>query len=69
VIIAINLALSLRPGISIGGHIGGLIGGVIAAYLLEKSGVFRRSPGFVPLAGMAVLAVVAVTAGISFAGR
>jgi membrane associated rhomboid family serine protease len=69
VIIAINLALSLRPGISIGGHIGGLIGGVITAYLLEKSGIFRRSPGFVPVAGMVILAVVAVVAGIGLAGR
>jgi membrane associated rhomboid family serine protease len=68
-IVAINLVLSLRPGISIGGHIGGLIGGVLAAYLLEKSGVFRRSPGFVTIAGMAALAAIGIAAGIAFAGR
>jgi len=69
VIVAINLVLSLRPGISIGGHIGGLIGGAISAYLLEKSGVFKRSPDFMTIAGMAALAVIGIAAGIVFAGR
>jgi membrane associated rhomboid family serine protease len=61
--IVLNLVLTFAiPGISIGGHLGGLAGGALAALLiigLER----RRERGLaVPLeiAGMAVLAIVAV---------
>lgn len=60
-LLAINLLLTFRPGISIGGHLGGLIGGALAGALVAGTDRSSRdrvlgSAGLVVLAGAVVAA-------------
>jgi membrane associated rhomboid family serine protease len=67
-LIVINLVLSFAlSNISVGGHIGGLIGGSLAMLAFHEADK-RRQP-LLGYAAMAVLAVVAVAAALSVAGR
>jgi membrane associated rhomboid family serine protease len=59
-LILINLAFSLRPGISIGGHIGGLIGGILALLAMSRFGRGHAAYGRPGLIGYAALLGVGV---------
>lgn len=62
-IIAFNVILSFRPGISLGGHLGGLAGGVLIGLILSRFGrahaAYSRL-GLVGVAGIAAVALVSV---------
>ena len=62
-LLAINLLLTFRPGVSIGGHVGGLIGGALAGALVAGTdrSVRDRALG---AAGLVVLAGAAVAASL-----
>ena len=67
-LIVLNLGLSfILSGISIGGHIGGLAGGVLAALALQLGD--RQRSRVLGLGACALLAIVAVAAGIAAAGQ
>jgi membrane associated rhomboid family serine protease len=59
-LILINLAFSLRPGISIGGHIGGLIGGILAMLAMSRFGRGHAAYGRPGLIGYAAVVGVGV---------
>ena len=62
-IIALNVVLSFRPGISVGGHLGGLAGGVLIGLILSRFGrghaAYSRL-GVVGVAGIAAVALLSV---------
>lgn len=66
--IALNLVFTFAiPGISIGGHVGGLIGGFIAGWILLEGGPrYLKNPNLT-IAAVALLGVVAASAGILIA--
>jgi membrane associated rhomboid family serine protease len=60
-VIGINLVLSFAlSGISIGGHIGGLIGGALSMLALNHFGRYRPLTSREGVAGLAVLALIAI---------
>ena len=64
----INIFFSLSfAGISIGGHLGGLVGGGICGLLIVQVAERRRQPGLA-VAGMILVALISVIAGIAVAG-
>jgi membrane associated rhomboid family serine protease len=63
-LIAINLVLSFRPGISIGGHVGGLAGGLLAGAVFAA---LDDTPRDRHLGTAVVLVVAAVVVGLSLA--
>jgi len=68
-LILLNLVISfVIPGISIGGHLGGLLAGVVAALVIEEVAK-RRAPQLVAVAGVALVALVAVAGSLAVAGR
>jgi membrane associated rhomboid family serine protease len=63
ILIALNLVLSLRPGISLGGHLGGFIAGIVAAALIVE--LRGRLPQVVPPLLAAALGVGAFAGAIA----
>ena len=59
-IIAFNVILSFRPGISLGGHLGGLAGGVLIGLILSRFGRAHAAYSRLGLVGVAGIAAVAL---------